>query len=308
MIGAIAAAISSGVGPAVAKATGGNEIKQVGSYWYHIFTSSGTFTPLESLTLAVTGCGGGGGGAANVGGAGGGGELDINTSVSATATAYTVTVGALGAGQTGNTGFGAQGGTTTFDKTSPATNYVTSLGGGYGADTGANGGTGGSGGGGGAGIGGGAASGSNTFAGGAGNGGVNASGGGGGATAVGAVGTFPGGTTAVGGAGGLGYALSTIDANLTAANFTSFTGMTVICSGGGGAGLHTTATRGLGGTGAGNGGQDTYTPSVLQFAATSASSFGAGGGAGGWSNGAANTGNKPAGSGYGGVVIVRYPV
>jgi len=308
VIGNIVAAITGGVGPAVAKATGGNEIKQVGSYWYHIFTSSGTFTPLQSLTLAVTACGGGGGGAANAGGAGGGGELDINTSVSATATAYTVTVGALGAGATGNTGFGAQGGTSLFAKTSPATNYVTSLGGGYGADTGAAGGTGGSGGGGGAGIAGGAASGSNTFAGGLGPVTVNAAGGGGGATAVGGDGTFPGGTVAVGGAGGLGYALTSIDANLTAANFTSFTGMTVLCSGGGGAAIFTTATRGLGGTGAGNGGQDTYSPSVLQFAATSASSFGAGGGAGGWSNGAGNTQNKPAGSGYGGVVIVRYPV
>ena len=48
-------------------ATGGNEVKTVGSYKYHIFTASGTFTVTAgSGNIEVMSCGGGGGGGYNV--------------------------------------------------------------------------------------------------------------------------------------------------------------------------------------------------------------------------------------------------
>jgi len=75
------------------KATGGTTVLSNG-YWYHTFTSSGTFTPLQSLTVdLIVMAGGGAGGSAYAGGGGAGGFLDF-TSQSVTATGYTVTVGA----------------------------------------------------------------------------------------------------------------------------------------------------------------------------------------------------------------------
>lgn len=292
------------------KATGGNEIKIVGSYAYHIFTSSGTFTPKQSLSIDVTACGGGGGGGSNPSGGGGGGELDIWTAVSATASGYTVTVGAKGTGGTSNNAGGA-GGTSSF--VLGGTTHVSSLGGGRGAGTnaGQTAGTGGSGGGGSNDPGtsaAGGASGSNTFAGGNGasGGGAYVGGGGGGATGVGAAGSTSGAGS--GGNGGAGYTLTTIDSNLTSANFTSFSGMTVICSGGGGGALRTPAgtapTRGTGGTGAGSGGVNNGTTNV--YLATAATSYGSGGGGGGWTDGV--PANGTGGDGYAGIVIVRYAI
>jgi hypothetical protein len=85
-----------------AKATGGDFIGNDGSYFYHVFNSSGTFTPLQSLStdvLVIAG-GGGGGGAMNgcIGGGGGAGGYQYFTGQSVTATGYTVTVGAGGTG------------------------------------------------------------------------------------------------------------------------------------------------------------------------------------------------------------------
>jgi hypothetical protein len=286
-------------------ATGGNEVKTVGSYKYHIFTASGTFTVTAGAGIAfeVMSCGGGGGGELNVQGAGGAAELDLFTSVTASAGSYTVTVGAKG-----TAGSGTKGGTSSFAL--GGTTYLSSLGGG--AGSGAVGGTGGSGGGGGNGNGaGGPASGSNTNVGGAGYGdGANrfGGGGGGGATQAGTAAGLSGGNP-VGGNGGQGYTLTNIDSNFTAANFTSFTGMTVICSGGGGGALNKNSggavTRGVGGTGAGSGGANSGpSPSTNINVATSATSFGSGGGGGGWDNG--NPNNVAAGDGYAGVVIIRY--
>lgn len=289
-------------------ATGGNEIKTVGSYKYHIFTASGTFTIsafAPGVTFEVMSCGGGGGGGGNLAGGGGGGELDLFTSVTASASAYTVTVGGKGTGGTlRNTG--ATGGTSSF-ALSPTT-YVSSLGGGGGGGDDKNGAAGGSGGG--AGGGGsntaGGASGSNTNVGG--EDGTPASpifgaGGGGGATAAGGAGSTAGSGT--GGSGGEGYTLTNIDSNFTSANFTSFSGMTVICSGGGGGVLKvggSGTTRGVGGTGAGSGGQNDGTTNTAS--ATAATSFGSGGGGGGWDGGSPN--NAAGGNAYDGVVIVRY--
>ena len=116
--------------PAIApKADGGNVIATDGTYWYHAFLSSGTFTPQTNLTcdyLVIAGGGSGGAGGANVGGGGGAGGLLYATGSSFTATGYTVTIGAGGASanQTdGNNG------------TNSSFNSSTAVGGGGGAGT-----------------------------------------------------------------------------------------------------------------------------------------------------------------------------
>ena len=284
--------------------TGTYETHDFGSYRYVVLTSSGTFTASNNIVVEATSAGGGGspGYGCAYGGGGGGGELDIWTSCSLTAP-VTVTIGARGSAAPYGGGSG-QGGTTTFGS------FTSSLGGGYGNQA-HHGTTGGSGGGGGGGGGynqnAGSASGSNTNAGGGGGGfGTNnyyAAGGGGGATSVGAVGTSSGNG---GGAGGEGYSLATLDSNLTSANFpTALAGMTVICSGGGGAlqlnGGHPPVGGGRGGTGGGNGAR-TYSGAYLIAGneVTVATSYGSGGGHGWQSSTALH------GVGMGGVVIVRY--
>jgi len=143
-----------GVDPVIApKATGGDIIQTDGTYWYHAFLSSGTFTPSRTLScgyLVVAGGGGSGdisngagGGAgglrSTVGATGGGGSLESAISMTS-GVAYTITVGAGGAGTVnGNNSSIAGSGLTT----------VTSVGGGKGGNGGAGsaGGNGGSGGG-----------------------------------------------------------------------------------------------------------------------------------------------------------------
>jgi hypothetical protein len=273
------------------KATGGS-ITTDGTYFYHTFTSSGIFTPNVALSADILSIGGGGAGGRGGGGGGGGGagELDYVTSQSLTAQSYPIVVGA--GGSASSPYYPTNGGTTTFS------NLITSLGGGNGASGAIGAGNGGSGGGGGndyptAGT----ASGSNTFAGGAGyTGGAPYNGaGGGGATAVGAAGTSGGG-----GNGGAGYTLSTITAYLP----TLLSPMTVVSSGGGGGvqnGTSQNTQPGTGGTGAGTGGGSggSYTGPVN---ATASSSYGSGGGG----SAGANAGNPS--SGYQGVVVVRYAV
>lgn len=130
---------------ASAKATGGNIITTDGTYWYHTFTSSGTFTPTQALsanTLIVAG--GGGGGYQGNGGGGGAGGLLYGT-LSLSATSYAVTVGAGGSTPYPSAGGGGQGSNSTF--VLGGTTY-TAFGGGFGGGSGAvNGGNGGSGGG-----------------------------------------------------------------------------------------------------------------------------------------------------------------
>ena len=76
-----------------AKASGGI-VTSDANYWYHTFTSSQTFTPIENLTADFLVVAGGGGGGRGPGGAGG---LRGFTSQSLTnGTSYTVTVGAGG--------------------------------------------------------------------------------------------------------------------------------------------------------------------------------------------------------------------
>lgn len=99
-----------------AKATGGTITYDVG-YTYHTFTSSGTFTPLQSLTtdVLVVG-GGGGGGAGSWGGGGGAGKVSTASSLAVTTTGYSVVVGSGGAANT-------QGETSSFSTVSSAGGY-----------------------------------------------------------------------------------------------------------------------------------------------------------------------------------------
>lgn len=261
-----------GTTPTIApKATGGDVIDTDGTYWYHIFRSSGTFTPAVALTcdyLVVAG--GAGAGSRNGGGGGAGGYLTGTLGVS---TAQTVTIGAGGAGATSSAG--ANGGLGT-DSTFAT---ITSTRGGSGGGENAAGATGGSGGGGGANAAAGAGTSLQGNAGGAGASGTG--GGGGGAGATGGAGNPTG---FVGGAGGNGTA-------------SSITGTSVTRAGGGGGGALTTGgSAGTGGGGAGGGGANN---GVAGTANT-----GGGGGGGGASGGTGYAG----GNGGSGIVVVRYLV
>lgn len=278
----------------VAKATGGDSVYTDGTYWYHIFRSSGTFTPTQALTadyLVVAG-GGGGGWRATIRGGGGGGAGGLRSTVTATGgggslesalslaanTGYTVTVGAGGAASSG-TAAGSDGSNSVFSS-------ITSTGGGGGGYDGGR--TGGSGGGGSSGgsAAGAAGTANQGYAGG--NGGSWSTspesyfngGGGGGAGAVGAAGST---TSANGGNGGNGVAVA-------------ISGSSVTYAGGGGGGsangaaaAGNSSTGGTGGGGAGGG------------AAGVAGTANLGGGGGGGSN--ADGTSKAGGSG---IVIVRY--
>jgi hypothetical protein len=280
--------------PAIAPyATGGSTVMTDGTYWYHTFISSGTFTPTKNLTcdyLVVAGGGsggrssaggysGGGGGAgglrSTVTATGGGGTLE--TPLSLVAQAYTVTIGAGGASASINDTQGNSGSDSVF-----AT--ITSKGGGYGGGQGGltTGGTGGSGGGGG-GSGPGTGAGARTsspiqgYAGGNGSAGYNGGGGGG----AGAVGGNGGNVSLPGGNGGNGVA-------------TSISGSSVTYAGGGGGSGYNSPSSG----GSGGGGNGSY-----------------GGGGAGVTSATANTGSggggssaNSSGSGGSGIVIVRYPV
>jgi hypothetical protein len=87
------------------KASGGI-ISYQGSYTYHTFYSSGSFTvfdgPLTDGSLFLV-SGGGGGGGIDAGGGGGGGTTDSQTALTFTNGTYTVTVGRGGAGGTPTT-------------------------------------------------------------------------------------------------------------------------------------------------------------------------------------------------------------
>ena len=290
--------------------TGGSEIALVGGYRYHLFTESSAFTIVQggvSAEILVVGAGGSGAnGTSGAGGGGGGGAIEIAgpgyySAQTLTAGTYGVNVGAAGARAAQS-----QGGSSIFYGTST----ITSLGGGSGGNAGP-GKAGGSGGGGASATVatylGGTASGNNTNAGGQATGASGAwfvGAGGGGATAVGAnaVANAPG-------TGGEGLALTTIDSNLTSGNFTAFTGMTVICSGGGGGNTRVTgggfALGALGGTGAGRGASGGASAPAGTQESTAATSFGSGGGGG---NFYGTVDFKDGREGANGLVIVRYAV
>ena len=259
------------------KATGGSIIQTDGTYWYHAFLSSGTFTPATALSCDVLVVGGGGGGGTNHGGGGGAGGYRTITGLSVSS-ATTATVGAGG-----TSGPGTQGGSSIFDT-------ITSAGGGYGANnvsTGVEpGGTGGSGGGS-RGASGGAAGNTPSTSPSQGNNGGNGNGtgtgGGGGAGAVGANTV----SSSLSGAGGAG--LNTLSSWLS----TTGLGVSGYIAGGGGGGNPTTGGAG----GSGGGGQGGSGAGVN---GTDAVANTGGGGGGGGSSSAIG------GNGGSGLVIIRY--
>ena len=283
-------------------ATGGDTIMTDGTYWYHTFLSSGTFTPAKALScdyLVVAGGGGGGfyGGGGGAGGmrstvtaTGGGGSLESKLSLGTSA--YTVTVGAGGSAGAATATQGTNGSNSVF-------NTITSTGGGYGSSstypTAANGSNGGSGGGAAPGSGsnnasgaGGTGTANQGYAGGAAWIGVastySAHGGGGGANAVGAA-----ATTSASGNGGNGVA-------------TAISGSSVTYAGGGGGGgdqrnAGVVATPGSAGSGGGGAGS-------LTTGSAGTANTGGGGGGGGYNN--VNT--AAGGAGGSGIVIVRYAI
>jgi hypothetical protein len=285
------------------KATGGI-VSSDGTYNYHMFPYSGTFTPTQNITadyLVIAGGGaggkayyGGGGGAgglrSTVGATGGGGSLESALSLTAN-TAYTVTVGAGGAGGSQDySTAGASGSNSVFST-------ITSTGGGGGGSfsTAINGTAGGSSGGGGSGTG---VAGTRTASPVQGyNGGnasyinnnYNAGGGGGGAGGAGA--NSP---SEQGGAGGIG-------AQITAFATATQTGINAYYAGGGGGGMGKDAgasggTPGAGGLGGGGAG------SINGSAGSNAivNTGGGGGGAGGYP--------QNNGAGGSGLVIIRYAI
>lgn len=246
-----------GTTPAIVPyATGGDTIMTDGTYWYHTFISSGTFTPQKSITCDYLVVAGGGSGASGTtvsrrGGAGGAGGYRTSiggTPLSLITQAYTVTVGAGAAASSSVRTPGTQGSNSVFST-------ITSTGGGFGSTPDTPPGNGGSGGGGGDGAGPGEigpgtgntpstspSQGNNGGAGQSTNG--QGAGTGGGATAA--------GITSTSSAGGAGASNS-----ISGSSVTYSTGGPVISSG---AGSNATANTGNGGSGggpndlAGNGG------------------------------------------------------
>jgi hypothetical protein len=278
-----------------AKATGGT-IYSDDLYYYHVFGSTGTFTPLSSLSADVLVVAGGGGGGATNGAGGGAGGVFYATAQSLTATGYTCTVGGGGTGGTAaSDSFGTSGTNSTFASLTAA------VGGGYGAKN-ANAANGGSGGGG-----------SNTytagtstqtstggtgygFGGGAGASGASAGGGG-----AGAAGSASGANQS-GGAGGVGT--TAFSSWVTATGIGQLVSSTGYIAGGGGGGADSrtaSSTVGAGGFGGGGTGSGGAVGGVAGNGVAGTANTGGGGGGGGWT-----TGSVSGGAGGSGVVIVRY--
>jgi hypothetical protein len=271
-----------GVGANQLKASGGNIIVSDGTYWYHAFTSSGTFTPNSTLSCDVLVVAGGGGGGQD-GGGGGAGGVFYATAQSLSST-QTVTIGGGGAG--GSLNKGTNGSNSQFGSLTVGVG-----GGGGGSASNVNPGNGGSGGGGQRNTSNAGGTSTQTGTGGTGYGfaggsGLYASpaygaGGGGGASAAGG-----NGTSTAGGAGGAG--LSTWSAWLNTTN----TGVAGYIAGGGGGATYNNSNFGAGGAGGG-------AAAMVNNPAAAVSNSGGGGG-----GSSATTG----GAGGSGLVIVRYAI
>jgi hypothetical protein len=303
LYGIAATGTSPSSGP---KASGGNIITTDGTYWYHSFLNSGTFTPITTLScdyLVVAGGGGGGGGAGSVAAAGAGaGGFRTGTGFSVTATPYTITVGAGGAGGQG-AAIGASGSNSVFSS-------ITSTGGGFGSpqstyNTGGAGGAGGSGGGG-----------SWNFP-----GGISGPAGAASPSGQGNIGGTGNQSRGGAGGGGAGQAGSSSVSNslfdgqsgFNGGNglSNSYSGSAVTYAGGGGGGGQspntTTYNGGSGGTGGGGAGGNATggATNTVTNGGNGSANLGGGGGGGSVAN-SALFGNG--GSGGSGIVIIRYPV
>ena len=276
-----------GIGANELKATGGDIITTDGTYWYHAFKTSGTFTPVSTLSCDVLVVAGGGGGGGYQSGGGGAGGVFYSTGNSLS-TAQTVTVGAAGAGGSGNNR-GSNGSNSVFGSLTAAVGG--GGGGSFNVPAGLSGGSGG-----------GAASSNNTSPPHSGGTGTAGQGNAGGAMSTYADPYKAGGGGGAGAAGSAGYTTSGnggIGVN-TYSTWLSTTGTGVrgYIAGGGGGGLYATSggTPAVGGEGGGGNGNVIY------------------GGLG--TVGLPNTGGGGGGSDYGasganagsGLVIVRYAV
>jgi len=265
-----------GTTPAIVPyATGGDTIMTDGTYWYHAFKSSGTFTPAKGLSCDVLVVAGGGGAglskASQTAGGGGAGQITYSTTQTLTSkTAYTTTIGAGGVRSVSTSAAGRQGTTSTIAGTGLTT--ISAIGGGGGGSATASAIQGGSGGGGSSQLTTGAsANGTNTNAGSNGFSSTNLSGGSGG----GAGGTGTVATNSAASNGGAG--LNTWSTWLN----TTGTGVSGYIAGGGAGGYYSTNgsyTVPTGGSGGGgNGGY--YYAGTIAGAIAGVTNTGSGGGA-----------------------------
>jgi len=295
---------SSTQNTSVPLASGGDVIATDGSYWYHAFKSSGSFTPLKNLDCSVLSIAGGGGGGAYAGGGGGAGAgaggLVYNSTVSVIGnTVYTATVGSGGAKST-TTANGTNGGNSNLTGGSLSLTAAVGGGGGGSSITGSTAGNGSSGGSGGGGGGaqvtsGGSATSGQGSAGGAGASAGNAgAGGGGGFSATGSA-----GTDSVGGNGGAGTSTysSWGSVTVTGQNVSG----TYYYAGGGGGGIYS-GSGAPNGTG-GNGGGGTAVSNSGSTPGNGLASTGGGGAGSGY-----GSSPGPAGNGGSGIIIIRYAV
>jgi hypothetical protein len=268
------------------KAAGG-DVTVSGGYAYHVFKTSGLFTPYETLTTDILVVGGGGGGGKNVGAGGGAGGLQTFASQSLAVSDYQILVGAGGVGGGPSDVNGFSGSTSALISLTPS--YGGGGGGGAAAAQGLNGGSGGGSSFPGPGIAGGLG-----VAGQGNNGGSSiyfVAGGGGGAGAAGANATGSGS-----GAGGIGGTSALINTLAAATSTGVYSAPNYYFAGGGGGGGYIPQTDGAGGIGGGGAGGGTPT------AGTENTGGGGGGNAGG-------SGYGPNGaSGGSGIVIIRYAV
>ena len=278
---------------------GGGVVTTDGTNTIHTFTTSGTLSPLSSLTAQYLVVAGGGGTSGNRGGGGGGGGLLTGTGLTIdTNSNYVVTVGAGGAG-----GGGTSSATSAQDGSGSSFLAYSATGGGGGANAAENGRSSGSGGGGGA---------SSTVAGSGGAGNTpstSPSQGSNGGAAI-AYNTTPSyGAGGGGGAGGSATSNGSSASGTTAGNGANGTASSISGSsvtyagGGGGGGGGSNASGGSGGGGAGAYGGGTGLPTT-QVAGTSGTAN-TGGGGGGGSN--YNTTTVTQSSGGSGIVIIAYP-
>ena len=280
------------------KASGGSSISTDGTYVYHTYTSSQTFTPFTNLLLDYVVVAGGGGGTSGGGGAGGlrtnagtsgGGASAENKFIALSGTSYTVTVGAGGNGgycDTANGAIGTNGSDSAF-----AT--ITSTGGGTGGQAGAVAGAtqygraGGSGGGA-------AADGGATNS----PGGTGVTGQGNAGAANGTYHSSPYGVGGGGGAGGVAPAITGNYAGPGGPGLLSPITNTYLAGGGGGGGyVANTTPVNYGGSGIGGNGAQGSSPSAT--AGTINTGSGGGGGSG-------QTAAALGGAGGSGIVVVRY--
>jgi hypothetical protein len=260
---------------------GGGIVTSVGGNTIHTFTTSGTLSPLNSLTASYLIVAGGGGGGYRTGGGGGAGGLLTGSTLSIdTSSTYIVTVGAGGNGGVSGASNGSAGVNSSISIYSTAA--VGGGGGGsYGNPAGANGVTGGSGGGG-----------SQAGSGAVGTSGQGSSGGngisgspysGGGGGGAGAVGSNASGNNA--GSGGVGLA-------------SSISGTSTYYAGGGGGGTVGSLSGVAGSGGLGGGAAGTNSSSTPANATANTGGGGGGGGADPGANGS---------NGGSGIVILSYP-